>query len=263
MKAGASPRVNTALPIDRTAARGNTALLVKTPAPPLMRLTVVIPCLNEAHQVTELLQSLQPLRARGAELIVVDGGSTDDTLDLARPFADCAIAAARGRAAQMNAGAAAASGDVLLFLHADTRLPPDADTSIVQGLSRSGRRWGRFDVRIAGAHPMLRVIAATMNLRSRWTGIATGDQAIFAARAAFDAAGRYADIPLMEDIALSKRLKRLGAPLCLRARVTTSARRWEQHGVFRTMLLMWRLRLAYALGADPRRLAARYAAHRP
>jgi rSAM/selenodomain-associated transferase 2 len=226
-----------------------------------MQLTIIIPCLNEAHQIGELLQSLQPLRSRGAEVIVVDGGSTDDTLAIALAHADRAIAAARGRASQMNAGAAAASGDVLLFLHADTRLPHDADTLIARGLSGT-RQWGRFDVHIAGAHPMLRVIAAIMNTRSRWTGIATGDQGIFATRAAFDAAGRYADIPLMEDVALSKRLKRIGAPLCLRARVVTSGRRWEQHGVFRTMALMWRLRLAYALGADPRQLAARYAPHR-
>jgi len=226
-----------------------------------MQLSVIIPCLNEAHQIAELLESLQPLRSHGAEIIVVDGGSADATLAIARTRADRAIAAARGRAAQMNAGAAAATGDVLLFLHADTRLPDDADALIAGGLAQTQRIWGRFDVRIAGTHPMLRVIAAVMNARSRWTGIATGDQAMFATRAAFDGAGRYADIPLMEDIALSKGLKRLGAPLCLRARVTTSGRRWEQHGVLRTMALMWRLRLAYALGADPRQLATRYVSH--
>jgi len=227
-----------------------------------MRLSVIIPCLNEAHQIGELLQSLQPLRSRGAEIVVVDGASNDGTLDIALAQADRAVTAPRGRAVQMNAGAATANGDVLLFLHADTRLPDHADALIEQGLDRTRRLWGRFDVRIAGAHPMLRVIATVMNARSRWTGIATGDQAIFATRAAFDAAGRYADIPLMEDIAVSKRLKQIGAPLCLRAQVTTSGRRWEQHGVLRTMALMWRLRLAYALGADPHRLATRYAPHR-
>ncbi len=264
MKACPGTRSAAAAAIDPRTGRGNTPVALRnTPHRLSMRLTVVIPCLNEAGQIAELLQSLQPLRARGAELIVVDGGSSDGTQELARPYVDRAVAATRGRAAQMNAGAAAASGDLLLFLHADTRLPPGADTLIVEGLSRSGRSWGRFDVRVAGAHPMLRVIAAAMNVRSRLTGIATGDQAIFAARPMFDAAGWYADIPLMEDIALSKRLKQLGAPLCLRAPVTTSGRRWERHGVFRTIVLMWRLRLAYALGADPRRLAARYVAHRP
>jgi len=226
-----------------------------------MRFSVIIPCLNEADQIGELLHSLQPLRSRGAELIVVDGGSADGTLDIAAPLADRALAATRGRAAQMNAGAAVASGDVLLFLHADTRLPPDADTTVAQALARPGRCWGRFDVRIIGPHLLLRVVAAMMNARSRWTGIATGDQAIFVTREAFGRVGSYAEIPLMEDVALSKRLKLLAHPLCLRARVTTSGRRWQQHGVLRTILLMWRLRLAYALGADPERLAARYAHH--
>lgn len=224
-----------------------------------MRFSIIIPCLNEADQIGELLHSLRPLRSRGAELIVVDGGSADGTLDIAAPLADRALAAARGRAAQMNAGAAVASGDVLLFLHADTRLPPDADTAVAQALECPGRCWGRFDVRISGPHLLLRVVAAMMNARSRWTGIATGDQAIFVTREAFGRVGGYAEIPLMEDIALSKRLKPLAHPLCLRARVTTSGRRWQQHGVLRTILLMWRLRLAYALGADPERLAARYA----
>lgn len=226
-----------------------------------MRLSVIIPCLNEADQIGELLHSLRPLRSRGAELIVVDGGSADGTLDIAAPLADRALAATRGRAAQMNAGAAVASGEVLLFLHADTRLPPEADTLIAQALSQPGRCWGRFDVRITGPHPLLRAVAAMMNARSRWTGIATGDQAIFVTREAFGRVGGYAEIPLMEDVALSKRLKPLAHPLCLRACVTTSGRRWQRHGVLRTILLMWRLRLAYALGADPARLAARYLPH--
>jgi rSAM/selenodomain-associated transferase 2 len=228
-----------------------------------MRLTVVVPCLNEASGLPGLLDSLQALRARGGELIVVDGGSSDGTPAVARPWADRVIDAPRGRAAQMNAGAAAATGDVLVFLHADTRLPDDADAFIREGLARSGRRWGRFDVSIAGAHLMLPLIAAAMNSRSRITGIATGDQAIFVTREAFAAAGGFPDIPLMEDVALTRKLKRLTRPLCLPQRATTSGRRWEKHGVLRTMLLMWRLRLAYALGADPRQLAARYAPHRP
>jgi rSAM/selenodomain-associated transferase 2 len=199
---------------------------------------------------------LAPLRARGAEVIVVDGGSQDGTPELAQPHCDRVIAAPRGRATQMNAGAAATRGDVLLFLHADTRLPADADVMILSGLQRSGRCWGRFDVSIDGRHPLLPVVAAMMNLRSRITGICTGDQALFMTRAAF--AGGFPDIPLMEDIALSKRLKRVSRPLCLAARVTTSGRRWETRGVVRTILLMWRLRLAYFFGASPDALARRY-----
>jgi rSAM/selenodomain-associated transferase 2 len=223
-----------------------------------MSLSVIIPVLDEAPNIVAALEALGPLRARGAEVIVVDGGSTDETVALARPLADFVIMSARGRATQMNAGAAIARGDVLLFLHADTRLPSNADRLVLDGLARSRRAWGRFDVTIDGAHPLLAVVAGAMNLRSRISGIATGDQAMFATRAAFDAAGGFPDIALMEDITLARRLKRISSPLCLRARVTTSGRRWEQHGVWRTVFLMWRLRFAYFLGADPRDLARRY-----
>jgi len=175
---------------------------------------------------------------------------------LARPLADVVVAAPRGRGRQMNAGAAASCGDVLLFLHADTRLPPDADALISGGLARTGCTWGRFDVRIAGAHRLFPVIAAAMNLRSRVSGIATGDQAIFTTRPAFGPG--FPDLPLMEDIAMTKRLKRIGPPLCIAAPVATSGRRWERHGVTRTILLMWRLRFAYFLGVNPARLARSY-----
>jgi rSAM/selenodomain-associated transferase 2 len=188
----------------------------------------------------------------------VDGGSQDGTVELAAPLADRILVAARGRASQMNAGAAKARGDALLFLHADTRLPPDADRLIVERLAASGRAWGRFDVTIAGRHPLLVLVGVTMNLRSRLTGIATGDQAMFVTRAAFDHAGGFPNIPLMEDVALSSRLKRIGRPLCLKERVVTSGRRWERHGVMRTILLMWRLRLAYFFGAQPADLARWY-----
>ncbi|HYF53226.1 MAG TPA: TIGR04283 family arsenosugar biosynthesis glycosyltransferase [Salinarimonas sp.] len=222
-----------------------------------MRLSVVVPVLDEAEGIRDVLARLAPLRARGAEVIVADGGSRDGTPERAAPFADRVIRAPRGRASQMNAGAAAATGDVLLFLHADTVLPPDADRLIRAGLA-AGAAWGRFDVAIAGAHRLLPVIAALMNHRSRLSGIATGDQAIFVRADAFEEVGGYPDIPLMEDIALSGALKRAGRPLCLRQRVVTSGRRWERHGVGRTILLMWRLRLSYFLGADPAALARAY-----
>ncbi|MGH8702571.1 MAG: TIGR04283 family arsenosugar biosynthesis glycosyltransferase [Burkholderiales bacterium] len=221
-------------------------------------LSIIVPCLNEADGIAATLGALAPLRARGAEVIVADGGSNDGTVECAAPHADCVLRAPRGRAAQMNAGAARARGEILLFLHADTRLPESADALVVEGLQRRRRGWGRFDVAISGSHPLLRVVAWLMNARSRLTGIATGDQAIFATRSLFTAAGGYPDIALMEDIALCKRLKRYGPPLCLKHRLTASGRRWEKHGVVRTILLMWRLRLAYWLGADPRKLAVRY-----
>lgn len=228
----------------------------RLPAP--TRITIIIPTLNEAAGIEDALRPLQPLRARGHRVIVVDGGSADGTVDVARPLADLAIASEPGRARQQNAGAAAATGDVLLFLHADTLLPPDADRLVLDGLAASGRGWGRFDVRLSGRHPLLRVVERMMNLRSRATGIATGDQAIFVRRDWFWRVRGFPMIPLMEDVALSKKLRRLGPPLCLRQPVLTSSRRWETRGIVRTIVLMWRLRAAYALGADPARLAERY-----
>lgn len=225
-------------------------------------LSIVVPCLNEAEAIAGTLDALAPLRARGAEVIVVDGGSNDATAALAETRADVVLSAARGRALQMNAGARHARGDVLLFLHADTRLPANADSLIREGLTRRGRSWGRFDITIRGRHPLLPVIAAAMNARSRLTDVATGDQALFVTRALFDKVGGYPAIGLMEDLALSARLKRESAPLCIAQRASTSGRRWEKHGVLRTIVLMWRLRLAYALGADPDELALRYASHR-
>lgn len=224
------------------------------------QLTIIVPVLNEAAGVVATLQALQAMRSRGAEIVIVDGGSTDGTLDLARPLADQVLVSPRGRARQMNAGAAMAHGRVLLFLHADTRLPKQADLTILEAIGDvlEGRHWGRFDVVIEGRSPWLKLVARLMNLRSRLTGIATGDQAIFVARSAFRAVGGFPDIPLMEDIALSKALKHLGRPVCLAARATTSGRRWEKHGVWRTISFMWWLRLRYFLGADPVRLALEY-----
>lgn len=221
------------------------------------KLSIIVPVLDEARGIEASLEALQGLRAGGVEIIVVDGGSSDATRALATPLADRVIEAPRGRASQMNAGAAASCGTLLLFLHSDTRLPPDSFEAITR-LDAARRDWGRFDVVIAGAGPLLALVALLMNARSRASGIATGDQAIFVRRAAFEAVGRFPAIPLMEDVALSKALKRRSAPLCLRERVVTSGRRWERHGTLRTIVLMWRLRLAYALGADPHRLARRY-----
>jgi len=229
-----------------------------------MRLSVVMPALNEAAGMANALAALAPLRAAGHEVIVADGGSTDGTPALAAAGADRVIAAPRGRARQMNAGAAAARGEVLLFLHADTRLPPGGDRLVRQALD-SGAQWGRFDVRIVGDgggdSAMFPVIAALMNLRSRLSGIATGDQAIFMRRPLFEQLGGYAEQPLMEDVELCRRLKALpaaGAPACLRERVATSGRRWLSHGVWRTIVLMWRLRWRYWRGASPEQLARLY-----
>lgn len=222
------------------------------------RISIIVPVLNEAAGIVAALGALGPARAAGHEVIVVDGGSTDGTAAAAVPFADRVMAAQRGRASQMNAGAAAASGEVLLFLHADTRLPPDAHAWLAERLVAADRAWGRFDVRIEGRHPLLAVIAFLMNVRSRLTGVATGDQAIFIRRDAFRALGGFPVIALMEDVAFSAAAKRLSPPVCLRERVVTSGRRWESNGVVRTMLLMWWLRLAYFLGVSPERLHRSY-----
>jgi len=221
-------------------------------------ISVVIPARNEAGHIAATLAPLQPLRQRGHELIVVDGGSTDSTVVQAQPLADAVLSSAPGRARQMNAGAQAARGTVLWFLHADTLAPPDADRLLLAALEDKHAAWGRFDVRLSGRQPLLRVVERQMNLRSCLSGIATGDQGIFVRRAAFDAVGGFPDQPLMEDIALSTRLKQIGKPVCLRPPLVTSSRRWESRGILRTILLMWRLRLLYALGADPARLARLY-----
>ena len=229
---------------------------------PRPALSIIMPALNEAAgeeaRISAALTALGPLVARGAQLIVADGGSTDGSDKLAGAAGATVVYAQRGRATQMNAGAKQAGGNVLLFLHADTLLPADADQHIVQALASGQAVWGRFDVCIAGQSPMLRVVAAFMNLRSRYSGIATGDQALFMNRAAFDAVGGFPDQPLMEDVEISKRLRRLSRPAGLHAKVTTSGRRWEANGVWHTIVLMWRLRFAYWRGAAPERLAQLY-----
>jgi rSAM/selenodomain-associated transferase 2 len=222
-----------------------------------MRLSVIVPALDEAACIQTTLAALSDLRAAGHEVIVVDGGSYDATVSLAEPLADAVLHAPRGRAVQMNMGAEAAKADVLLFLHADTLLPADV-ARLVRKAVRGGRYWGRFDVSFSRAGPLLQVVAWAMNWRSRLTGICTGDQAMFVTCKLFAQAGGFPKIALMEDIALSKRLRRFGRPACLRQAVITSARRWQQAGVIRTILLMWSLRLRYFLGAAPERLARVY-----
>lgn len=222
------------------------------------RISIVVPTLNEAQGIDQALAALVPLRARGHEVIVVDGGSGDNTPALARGAADRFVSAPRGRASQMNAGAALARGEVLLFLHADTRLPQNADAHILQGLAASRRAWGRFDVHVEGTSRSLPAIAFFMNLRSRATGIATGDQAMFVRRDVFERVGGFPALELMEDVALSRSLKRVSRPLCLADRVVTSGRRWDRRGVLRTVLLMAWLRLQFFFGAKPARLARLY-----
>ena len=228
--------------------------LFVTPAP----LSIVMPVLNEAAGLAAALQALAPFMARGVQLIIADGGSHDATVALAQAAGVFVVAAPRGRALQMNAGAQQATAPMLVFLHADTELPKNADRLIDQALADGAAVWGRFDVRIAGRSRWLRLIAALMNRRSRWSGIATGDQAMFMTRAAFDAVGGFPAQPLMEDIEMSRRLLKLSPPACLRATVLTSGRRWETRGLWRTVLLMWRLRFAYWRGVTPERLAKLY-----
>lgn len=225
-----------------------------------MHLAVIVPALNEDATIVPALDRLAAHRARGVSVIVVDGGSSDATVLRATPLCDSVLLSERGRAKQMNAGAKAALdgvADVLLFLHADCVLP-DAAERLIEAALQSGHAWGRFDVGIDDPALMLRVVSTMMNWRSRLTGICTGDQAIFVTRAAFEKLSGFAPIPLMEDIEFSKRAKKISWPAAIATRVHTSGRRWQRHGVWHTIVLMWGFRLAYFLGADPHRLAQRY-----
>jgi len=224
----------------------------------MMKISIIMPVLNEAPAIAQTLIALQPLREAGHEVIVVDGGSDDDTITVANPYADKIIQGPRGRSRQMNAGVKLASGEILLFLHGDTFLPGRADRLIIEGMKRKGRRWGCFDVKLSGKHSLLRIIEFLMNWRSQLSGIATGDQAIFIKRDLFEKIGGFPEIDLMEDIALCKVLKRFGRPLCLHQSVLTSSRRWEEKGLIRTVFLMWFLRLAYFFKVNPSRLAKLY-----
>lgn len=220
-------------------------------------LSIIIPVLNEANGIVQMLERLQYFRRQGAEVIVIDGGSSDDTVERARSLADCVTTSMRGRGLQMNTGAALARGEVLLFLHADTLLPPSARVLVSEAVD-NGACWGRFDVHIKGAIGGLGMVAFMMNWRSRLTGIATGDQAIFVTRKMFQRHGGFPAIPLMEDIVFSSRMLDETRPACLSEKVTTSGRRWERHGLLRTILMMWWLRLRFFLGASPHDLAREY-----
>ncbi|MEO6958406.1 MAG: TIGR04283 family arsenosugar biosynthesis glycosyltransferase [Burkholderiaceae bacterium] len=223
-----------------------------------MKLSIIVPLLNEAQELPGLLEQLLHFVRLGVEVIIADGGSSDGCADIAECAGFTVVRTARGRARQMNAAAALATGDTLLFLHADTRLPRETKAHITQALTGEKQVWGRFDVCISGRSAMLRVISHMMNLRSRLTGIATGDQTIFVTRSAFDAVEGFPDQPLMEDIELSKRLLTLSRPACIAQCVVTSGRRWEAKGVWRTIFLMWRLRWNYWRGVSAQRLLEDY-----
>jgi len=220
-------------------------------------LTVIVPVWQEAGAIVETLQALGPLRKAGHEVIVVDAGSPDGTAELARPWCDRVVVSGKGRAVQMNAGAAVAAGNVLLFLHADTRLPRSALVEL-EKFSRTRCGWGRFDVALSARRRIFRVIAWFMNRRSRLTGICTGDQAMFVRRDVFEALGGFREIPLMEDVEFSRRLRLVSRPWCIADPVVTDSRRWEQNGPWRTILLMWRLRWRYWRGESPESLAKAY-----
>lgn len=225
----------------------------------MQRISIIIPVLNEQNEIHDALMCLQKYRRQGHEIIVVDGRSEDNTVKVAGHLCDKLISSAAGRARQMNAGAEQASGDILLFLHIDTRLPGEAVEYIRSNLHKyKNKVWGRFDVKLSGKHPLLSIVALLMNLRSRITGIATGDQAIFTTKQAFLDVNAYPEIPLMEDIRFSRKLLGISRPICIKNKLTTSSRRWEENGIIRTILLMWYLRLAHFCGKHPDELSRLY-----
>ncbi|WP_246166875.1 TIGR04283 family arsenosugar biosynthesis glycosyltransferase [Marinobacter salinexigens] len=225
--------------------------------PESLSLSVVVPVWMEAASIVDCLRPLAPLREAGHEVIVVDSGSTDGTAELARPLCDRVVQAKKGRAVQMNAGAEVARGNVLLFLHADTRLPDNALDEL-RWFELNEPTWGRFDVRLSGQRPLFRVVSWFMNKRSRLTGMCTGDQAMFVRRDLFEALGGFREQPLMEDIELSRRLRLVSRPWCISSPVVTDSRRWEKLGPWRTIFLMWRLRWRYWRGESPESLSKVY-----
>ncbi|MEE9345099.1 MAG: TIGR04283 family arsenosugar biosynthesis glycosyltransferase [Methylococcales bacterium] len=222
-------------------------------------LSIIIPTWNESSCIDTILTLLQPIR-QWAEIIVVDAGSEDSTQNLARPLADLVITSKKGRAVQMNTGANRASGDYLLFLHADTQMPLATQSALFITL-KSTPVWGRFDIVLSGQTTILQIVAIFMNWRSRLTGIATGDQGIFVQQSQFAAIGQFPRIALMEDIAICKKLRKVSRPMCISQPLITSSRRWESAGSMATIMLMWRLRLQYFFGTDPEKLARIYQSH--
>ena len=222
------------------------------------KLSIILPVLNEAALIGAALQALQAIRQRGAELVVVDGGSSDDTVQLATALADRVVVAGAGRAQQMNRGAELASGEMLLFLHLDSELPEGAMEFIEQLCGSIANHWGWFDVRLSHPGFAYRVIARFMNLRARLSRVCTGDQALFLSRPLFKQVGGFPELPLMEDVAMSKRLRQLSTPVVCKQPIIASTRRWEERGMLRTVLLMWKLRLLYFFGVSPERLVTLY-----
>jgi rSAM/selenodomain-associated transferase 2 len=222
-----------------------------------MRLSIIVPVLNEAKTIGQTLDHLSGFKPN--EIIVVDGGSCDGTLEIARTFPCVVSVSCQGRARQMNHGARLAAGDVLLFLHADTRLPATAERDIANCLQDPGCVGGRFDVELEADRWLLGLVGRLISLRSRITRISTGDQAMFVRRSVFETLGGFPEIPLMEDVAFSRMLKRAGSIACLESTVVTSARRWEKHGPLRTIFLMWTLKCLFLAGVSPHLLAKLYA----
>ncbi len=223
-----------------------------------MKLSIIIPTFNEASNIVCLLKKLQYLRKVNHEVILVDAGSTDATVELAQEWVDCIESSEKGRAFQQNAGAKKATGNFLLFLHADTFLPENFLNEILFLEQSRQFCWGHFDIHLSGNHPGLRLIEFMINLRSRLTGIATGDQAIFVKREVFDQMDGFADLYLMEDIDLSTRLNKISKPYCSKLKVTSSSRRWEKNGLIKTVVLMWWYRLQFFFGVDSKVLEKKY-----
>ncbi len=222
-----------------------------------LKLSIVIPVLNESEQIERCLNELQFLRQQGHEVIVVDGGSNDNTVSLALPLCDHLIQSKKTRAIQMNSGAIKATGDCILFLHADTFLPLEV-VDLFLSLQNVEKKWGRFDIKLSGTDGLFRIIEKCMNIRSRLTGIATGDQVVFVGRELFNEINGFPEIALMEDIAISRLLLKWSKPVCFREKVISSSRRWEEHGIIKTILKMWVIRLLYFFHIDTNRLAKIY-----
>ena len=238
--------------------QGRVVVVVAHSGNKMIACSIIIPVLNEAAHLPAQLAALQKWRQAGHEIIVVDGGSDDASVELATPLVDQMIASPKGRAAQMNKGAEVANNEWFVFLHVDTFFSETAINSLQNIFHREDIQWGRFNVHLSGSNPLFRLVSGLMNIRSRVTGIATGDQAMFMRKTVFEQAGRFPEIVLMEDISLSSQLKKITSPYCIKEFVTTSSRRWHKDGVVKTILMMWSLRLRYFFGVSPVVLAERY-----